>query len=134
MSREILFRGRRFQLDGGGWLYGDVKHWAGGIICIEEKDGSARASPATVGQYTGLIDKNGKQIFEGDIVDMTLVGNSANQDVGVIEWRDGYGLFVARFTQTKLWNLSPNDTIEVIGNIHDNTELAEDREWQQVSR
>jgi uncharacterized phage protein (TIGR01671 family) len=128
MSREILVRGRRFQLDGGGWMYGDVKHWADGIICIEEKYGGARVSPATVGQYTGLIDKNGAKIFEGDIVDMMPVGSETNQDVGVIEWRDGYGLFVARITQTKSWNLSPNDTIEVIGNIHDNPEILEGAE------
>ena len=120
--REILFRGKR--LDNGEWVYGSflqVEHEDGSFTTaiFQKKDagGDAEVSPATVGQYTGLKDKHGKRIFEGDIVRLPeLYGN---------------GKAVIRFCGTafkacgEVFSYQVSESMEVIGNIHDNPELLE---------
>jgi uncharacterized phage protein (TIGR01671 family) len=79
----------------------------------------------TVGQYTGLTDKNGKKIFEGDIVDCWSEGVNAQGTVQ--QRRDGLWIIYPAWQKHIMWGLCPdeysNTTVEVIGNIHDNPEL-----------
>jgi uncharacterized phage protein (TIGR01671 family) len=142
--REILFRGKR--KDNGEWIYGDLLNVGvdydyairtyggrehGEVNAVNEK---------TVGQYTGLTDNNGNKIFEGDVVEATIVrdlggGKQTKSDIGLV----GYdslgmlGIILHYDDNVPVWSdvlieLSLSCTIddfcfEVIGNIHDNPEL-----------
>lgn len=75
--------------------------------------------PETVGQYTGLTDKNGKKIFEGDIVKLFLIDGI---EIGVIKFNDIKCRFVF-FTKDGAYSFENDCIFEIIGNIHDNPEL-----------
>lgn len=125
--REILFRGKT---EKGEWVYGDLLHpdLYGNGYAIEDftkgKNNCCDVVPETVGQYTGLTDKNGQKIFEGDIVKGLFLHSSPVNSV--IEFRDGcFGLLWYRDEVEIFWSFSSicNVEYEVIGNIHDNPEL-----------
>lgn len=130
--REILFRGKGTHGHGAGeWIFGAyVKDFwkpsrvGHGIIPID--GGYCEVAPETVGQYTGLTDKNGKMIFEGDIVDVEY----DIQYVGVAS--DRIGLFVVVFADGcfmkqkqggGLFHFISSDKCKVVGNIYDTPEL-----------
>ena len=131
MDREILFRGKR-ESD-GKWLYGLYSdHFVHGtdFPCImplrmEKDDGDWAVLRETVGQYTGLTDKNGTKIFEGDIVKDEQSGYEY-----VIKWFSEYACFALANKNGHMeydvdeFEMLVNDLI-VIGNIHDNPELLE---------
>lgn len=85
-----------------------------------------------VEQYTGLKDKNGKDIYEGDICSFT---SKTGKHVGVVEWTDNLASFGLRmvknnflYTFSELDTMGVNlDTLKVIGNIHENPELMEEK-------
>lgn len=116
--REILFRGKT---EKGEWVYGDLLHPdnCGNGYSIEDftkyKNNCFDVIPETVGQYTGLTDKNGKRIFEGDIVKGTFYGYPMPFEnyVFVIGWQEDVAGYKANYFEN----------VEVIGNIHDNNEL-----------
>lgn len=123
MDREILFRGKDIY---GKWFYGDLINLTNELkqICNHTQFEHAHSVDIkTIGQYTGLNDKNGKKIFEGDIV------STENSDdyLGVVEWeKDNAGLAVSfdgLFEKFKEINFVDKVKLEVIGNIHDNPEL-----------
>lgn len=67
MSREIKFRGLR--VDGKGWVYGDLLcNWTAHQILSDEDGNEYLVIPETVGQFIGLKDLNGKEIYEGDVL------------------------------------------------------------------
>lgn len=128
--REILFRGRTSD---GRWAYGylfiqaegteyEEAYILGGLDhrdsvydiwkCVEQVDIN------TVDQFTGLLDKNGTKIFEGDIVRATMDWGPAGMKESVVDI--GFKKY-----EGYRWNYFDLGTIEVIGNIHDNPKLLE---------
>ena len=158
--REILFRGKR--IDNGEWVEGGYRdERVGGyytaVFVIEHLTSgvwnSHRVNPTTVGQYTGLKDKNGKRIFEGDIIkyvynldyDCYLESIERPEDYEGCDYSDiftidkvvycdesdypAFDLDKHNFDCNGLAELvvSMEYHYEVIGNIHDNPELLEVR-------
>ena len=129
MDREILFRGKR--ADNGEWIYGNLFIPDNPDKPVEILIGtnSVRISyeviPETVGQYTGLTDKNGKKIFEGDILEFT----DADKDITPYEiyWDESSSAWYIRDCEGCIDNCDPwvKEYFEVICNIHDNPELLE---------
>ena len=128
MNDRYLFRGKR--KDGQGWIEGDLVHTRtttqGVVTEIYTLDMSYEVDPETVGQCTGLKDKNGKLIFEGDIVKGLF--NFGLEIMSVCTFKDGAFGLTAK--QCGAYHFSAftsmcNVKYEVIGNIHDNPELLE---------
>ena len=128
--REILFRGKR--TDNGEWIYGDLIQNVDCLKIREQEKSIKKITKSyevdleTVGQFTGLLDKNGKKIFEGDIVlGLFLFDMSIN---AVVKFRDGaFGLEWRRgeIIEFNAFTSLCNITYEIIGNIYDNPELLE---------
>jgi uncharacterized phage protein (TIGR01671 family) len=130
MNRRIKFRGKR--TDNGTWEFGDLIHTKGILVtdtppflsdkvCINDRE----VYPDTVGQFTCLYDRNGKEIYEGDVVFILSTGRKC-----LVLYRDKAASFVlygngkislneAYWFETDV----ENSEVEIIGNIHDNPEL-----------
>lgn len=128
--REILFRGKR--LNGDGWVYGDLSyHVHNGEVYVFPGDGydspdCYEVDPDTVGQYTGLQDKNGSKIFEGDIVLAPLwKGRRLELTKGIIEFSKGVFSVVWKDSMYEKHFAGYVADMEVIGNIFDNPKLGE---------
>ncbi len=133
--REILFRGKRKD-NGNPWIYGHLHKMDGygtgyteyGIQVQDiptSRPWSILVIPETVGQYTGITDKNGKKIFEGDIC-----RNTMTDEIVSVQWHGtmaGYVWSKRRENNKYLFNFGElfraHDKYEIIGNIHDNPEL-----------
>jgi uncharacterized phage protein (TIGR01671 family) len=141
MNKEIKFRG--ISIKTGEWVYGYVVYGAGVLLgkayivpaiiqgyvhdndmveCIEVKID-------TVGQYTGLKDKNGTPIFEGDVVEFKADYTYHNgYKVGVFVWSEANLQFMISVPNVEYhYNITQTDEFnnkaEVLGNIHENPEL-----------
>lgn len=128
MKREIKFRGKSVQ--SGEFVIGDLLKNEGRVYIhpdVRNEYARFQVDPSTVGQYTGLKDRNGKEIYEGDIFieSECLPGDNIPREViyecGAFRcaytknhWAKGYSNVLLHF----LYDLK-NGSIEVIGNIHD---------------
>lgn len=119
MNREIKFRGKR--IDNGEWVYGDLLQPT--EICdiyeianCESIDGMRyEVIPETIGQFTGLYDKNGKEIWENDIVEITREGI---YEKGIIIFKNGCFFIKSKENLLALYNCELNNyKVKVIGNI-----------------
>lgn len=137
--REILFRGKALD---NNWYYGVPLVFTEDYVCMTAPHTYNKSViPETVGQYTGLTDKNGTKIFEGDIVEIEEHGYIPTKYKGFVVLKNGcFGVeynyrvifyeksLFHRFGHIEHWQeMGASGTItysyEVIGNIHDNPEL-----------
>ena len=122
--REILFRGKR--KDNGEWVEGyyvciRYKHIHRVDHLITDLIGTSHVvDPETIGQYTGLTDKNGKKIFEGDIVKLQMPGYEMD---GQIIFEEATFYIMEGDVREVLWYEEAK--FEVIGTIHDDPALLE---------
>ena len=118
--REILFRGK--DLHKKEWVYGNLfisekVHENGYDYCIMEISANCRTAyvkKRTIGQYTGLQDKNGNKIFEGDILSYTADGTTDYYEVKIDDGSVRFGELEETLDQQCALQF------EVFGNIHDN--------------
>jgi hypothetical protein len=144
MNEQYLFCGKR--KDNGEWVEGDLMQWGDEImrICVDTGNDEKTATtviPETVGRCTGLKDKNGKLIFEGDILkglSYPFLSDGEYNYYAIVVWFENspaFGTCTVKNPQAKVRGISDGDTNymddwnsndwEVIGNIHDNKELLE---------
>lgn len=134
--REIIFRGKR--IDNGEWVEGglisidletyDAAEKIKYTHCIVEPNvefyrgeigGFEFVNPETVGQFTGLTDRNGKRIFEGDIIRKGFECFAVKWNSNQCRW----GLFDKHYFEVVGFNEHTKNYLEIIGNIYDNPEL-----------
>ena len=119
--REILFRGKR--TDNGDWHEGEdiMRNTIRGKVCLAKiGEDWISVDPETICQFTGLYDKNGKKIFEGDIVKIPLYESIHEQVIAVVAWDIRKAVFYlhGKRVKTDFYHYFGDDC-EVIGNIHD---------------
>jgi uncharacterized phage protein (TIGR01671 family) len=128
MNRTIKFRGKR--IDNGQWVYGFLadSYYINDVNSVDLS--SIEIDPETVGQFTGLLDRNGNEIYEGDIMQVNYIMATGRHFIGLsyeVRWCIQDGSWTA-------WNgcsdfaLPKPRQILIKGNIHDNPELLNSKQ------
>lgn len=130
MNREIKFRGLR--TDVKGWVYGYYVFTYNRCYIIENEyyllnednseDNFIEVIPESVGQYTGLKDKDGKDIYEGDIMEVDNYRMYSNKSK-IVQWDNDLSCYVFKSTGIQSTRICLATEIEVIGNIHEHKHL-----------
>lgn len=119
MNREIKFRGYNYQYK--KWFYGslfiqnydnDFMLSSSRTMIIDDKGYSVMVDNGTIGEYTGLKDKNGKDVYEGDLL------KSYYEKPGIIKWNDELGAFQVKGIPSQ--TMKRCHEMEVIRNIYEN--------------
>lgn len=119
--RNIKFRGFSKNLTNNEWVYGDLVNYSETEKIIVEQnsktwdllEGGTIVNEKSIGQFTGLTDKNGKEIYEGDIV-----------TDGVGKYKIIYDLKLAGYQPYCIFRDNPENYCEVIGNVFENADLV----------
>lgn len=134
MKREIKFRGKR--LDTGEWIYGDLIRNVEDAFAIvppfgisTDRLGEYEVHEETIGQFTGLQDKNGKEVYEDDFVRIPATMLNA-EIIGVVKYEKGSFFVRSIFSGCSSdlgWvfreRMVGEPTAQIIGNIYDDSEL-----------
>ena len=143
--RKIEFRGKR--LDNGNWVCGDLINEPWGLVIqyyeVRMPKGAgapeakptkrrvkATVDPSSVGQFSGLLDKNDVKVFEGDIVQFyrysDMTSKHEKTDMSPVRFFRGAYMYDTKYvserTLSSLWR--PGESMEVIGNVYDSPELT----------
>lgn len=141
MNREIIYRGKSSVTN--EWVYGSLVRVGNEnhIIGFDEVDLDGHhiryysdrpvfTKQRTIGQFTGFCDKNGKEIYESDILQLTIENGKV---LCIVTWNIEVGAWCLKLNGSKLegsrtlgeWLRDSSTEIEMIGNIYDNKELLE---------
>lgn len=117
MKRPIKFRGKTEA--NGHWVYGSLIVCSDNLCSIKNRKSNPWVDPDTVGQFTGLHDRNGQEIYEGDILGSPCYEDWAPE---VVIFKKGCFQVKDKFVTVSIDSIDPLDR-KIIGNIHDNPEL-----------
>jgi uncharacterized phage protein (TIGR01671 family) len=140
--REIKFRGRTPK---GEWFYGDLQQWSNGDVYIGIQNETwtddgfphtddylsiTKVNENTIGQFTGQKDKNGREIYEGDILEYTNPITDVNFVKGYVVYDDNLGAFQFKNKKNQQYYMNPcngnQENMTIISNIYDNPELLKE--------
>lgn len=139
-NRIIKFRGKHIK--NGAWLYGDLLQSNEGSVYIgvhgqyiddgyhfnDMYDETCYVDEDTIGQFTGLFDKNGKEIYEGDIIEITNP-NTKEKHITTVKWNlKGYYAATMENNGNVILGYIDKSLIRIIGNIHYNPELISNKQ------
>jgi len=128
--RTIKFRAKAHRVNGDIWIYGDLRHHKGDV-CIFKQEGNSgeQVNRETIGQFTGMLDKHGKEIYEGDIVEVyDFTSVYARKYKGVVKmvhcsWVVEHVFYNSLSHQKLSFDDFAKQKTEIIGNIYDNPDL-----------